>query len=514
MIRKVVVIIRLPARLPNMGTGLPVLNNLPLENCAKSLPDARAVRVNFRFRFLSCRSSARAMGMDLKLQTYPQSFFVTTFGVFFALLLACLLIGILAAPEVVIEEAQEYDMDTQPFSFELEGFSSFEQALGVYMSALTGPIEGTITKDVQVRVETFGDGELVDSSDRVLRFKCLESRTECQSVEVLVLPFIRHSTYRFQVSFTAAAPSWVTGVRLEWEYVNDQFTLFELVSRLAFFCLTGAFAGYFWFQLRRVPIRSWAVEQQWTSVLVVFVLGLNDPLFALSLKFWVFDLLDQVLASSFLAVILLFWLIMFDSIRTPEPSQRSLKWFYGPKFALIALFWTCLTILYFSLELLPIGHPAPIVFFVFSLLLALAYVAYLGYITLKLIPDIRAQNKIKWFIAFTLFVVVGTVCGIVFGALGPLGESGLEFLAFFGLFNFYVCVLLLMYLPASSSSGVRGLDVVSLGSDIDDVMASDLDFSSSNDFEISLSDVGINAPQRSFSPVGGDQDDEDDNDVL
>ena len=63
-------------------------------------------------------------------------------------------------------------------------------------------------------------------------------------------------------------------------------------------------------------------------------------------------------------------------------------------------------------------------------------------------------------------------------------------------------IFLLFFLRVST---VRGLEVISLGSDVDDVMASDLDFESSNDFEISLSDVGLNAPeQRSFSPIHED----------
>ena len=70
----------------------------------------------------------------------------------------------------------------------------------------------------------------------------------------MLLSFIRYSTYRFEVTFVDDVPRWVTGLRLEAEYINEQFTLFELLSRIAFFVMTAAFAGYFWWQLRRIPI--------------------------------------------------------------------------------------------------------------------------------------------------------------------------------------------------------------------------------------------------------------------
>ena len=92
-----------------------------------------------------------------------------------------------------------------------------------------------------------------------------------------------------------------------------------------------------------------------------------------------------------------------------------------------------------------------------------------------------------------------TVGGILFGLLGPLRASATEFLAFFGLFNFYCFVLAVSYLPARDGGPQqRGLEIIQIGSD-DDMMASDLSLSSSTDFEISLSDVGIRQPAQALA---------------
>jgi hypothetical protein len=103
---------------------------------------------------------------------------------------------------------------------------------------------------------------------------------------------------------------------------------------------------------------------------------------------------------------------------------------------------------------------------------------------------------VLFFFCFTCGVIVLTVGGILFGLLGPLRASATEFLAFFGLFNFYCFVLAVSYLPARGGGPQqRGLEIIQIGSSEDDVMASDLSMSST-DFEISLSDVGISQPAQ------------------
>lgn len=101
-------------------------------------------------------------------------------------------------------------------------------------------------------------------------------------------------------------------------------------------------------------------------------------------------------------------------------------------------------------------------------------------------------------------MIVLTAAGILGGFLGSLQTTGIEFLAFLGLFNFYIWILVIMYMPATThtgaSSGDATLEMVTLGgSDTENEfnnVARELDFGSSqsSDLEISLSDVNMRSP--------------------
>lgn len=54
---------------------------------------------------------------------------------------------------------------------------------------------------------------------------------------------------------------------------------------------------------------------------------------------WFPVFLNQFLLSSFLFVLLLFWLVIFDAFRKKTPLARSYKRFYAPKVALMLVFW-------------------------------------------------------------------------------------------------------------------------------------------------------------------------------
>lgn len=96
-----------------------------------------------------------------------------------------------------------------------------------------------------------------------------------------------------------------------------------------------------------------------------------------------------------------------------------------------------------------------------------------------------------------------TGAGILGGFLGSLQTTGIEFLAFLGLFNFYIWILVIMYMPATSHSGPTAevpLEMVTLGgsdteNEFNNNVARELDFGSqSSDLEISLSDVNMRSP--------------------
>ena len=287
--------------------------------------------------------------------------------------------------------------------------------------------------------------------------------------------------------------------------------MFELISRAVFALLALGFGGLFWWRLKRVPFAEWADEQKWTLLLLVSLFGLDDPFFVLSVKFAFFDAVDQLMAAWFLSVLLLFWLVMLDSMmRVQETSSRSFKLFYLPKLALVGAFWAAVSSLYLTAELLDdFTHPAVVACFILMLVFASVYLFWIVFLVIKLIPMLQqAQLRVRFFSLFTAVVMVLTIAGIVFGFLGPLRESATQFLAFFGLFNFYTFVLIICYLPGPESPPPVAGDRIQLSGN---GLSSDLEDFSTNDFEISLSDVGMQQPTRSFSPI---QDGLDDDNLL
>jgi hypothetical protein len=288
--------------------------------------------------------------------------------------------------------------------------------------------------------------------------------------------------------------------------------MFEVISRAVFGFLALGFGGLFLWRLiaTKVPFRDWADEQKWTLLLLVSVLGLDDPLFVLSIKFALFDAVDQLLAAWFLSVLLLFWLVMLDSmLRTQETSTRSFKQFYLPKLALVGAFWLSVSALYVTAEMVDdFARPVIIVLFVVTILIASLYFFWIGVLAVKLVPVLRhAQLRVRFFSLFTAAVILFTLAGVLFGFLGPLRASATEFLAFFGLFNFYTFVLVICYLPGTAPPSFLSSDKIHIsGGEIED-----FDVATSSEFEISLSDVGMQQPTRSFSPI---QDDDDDDGLL
>lgn len=68
---------------------------------------------------------------------------------------------------------------------------------------------------------------------------------------------------------------------------------------------------------------------------------------------WFPVFLNQFLLSSFLFVLLLFWLVIFDAFRKKTPLARSYRRFYAPKVALMLVFWILAIAIYTWTQYVP-----------------------------------------------------------------------------------------------------------------------------------------------------------------
>lgn len=273
--------------------------------------------------------------MELALSSFSTRRLLLLIGSFGLLLVLCLVLGIFAAPDVVVFETVEFARDDH--WEQIVPLSAFNQGMLTMVAIQTNFMDVSASKTIDAQVVIRGrnnaqpsEWTVVQDRKLALALVCVESSTECNPVEVARIPYVMYDEYAVEVLLIGREkPSWILGATFWSEFVNAEFTVFEVASRAVFAVLAVGFGAVFVWKLRSTPFREWADEQKWTLLLLGSLLGLDDPLFALSLKWAFFDAIDQLMAASFLSVLLLFWLVMLDSMmRSQENSVRSFRVFY------------------------------------------------------------------------------------------------------------------------------------------------------------------------------------------
>ena len=75
-------------------------------------------------------------------------------------------------------------------------------------------------------------------------------------------------------------------IRAELFFINGEYTSFEMGFKYTFICITllAIFVpkfGWFWCMIK-VPRSRWTWEQEWTTLLLVLLIGFNDPFFIMN----------------------------------------------------------------------------------------------------------------------------------------------------------------------------------------------------------------------------------------
>eukprot|EP01108_Squamamoeba_japonica_P004400 TRINITY_DN3479_c0_g1_i1.p2 TRINITY_DN3479_c0_g1~~TRINITY_DN3479_c0_g1_i1.p2 ORF type:complete len:302 (+),score=180.45 TRINITY_DN3479_c0_g1_i1:577-1482(+) len=258
------------------------------------------------------------------------------------------------------------------------------------------------------------------------------------------------------------------------EFYAEDYTLFELWFRFSFLILTFVVIVLFAHKLRNYRWTDWQIEQKWTAFILFGLMAANNPFFALELiwdnPFPVF--FDQLVLVTFIAMLFLFWLVMFDGVRK-DALQRTLVKFYVPKVLLVGLFWLSALVVFTLAELRSLDNPQfdettddpNLIFFVAGqIILSVIYLFWLVYVVCRACQESRTFPllgvRIRFFALFTLAVIFTMVIGFVGEWFAPntaLKGSPMALLAFLALYNFYVYVLAFMYLPSrfASKAGAR-----------------------------------------------------------
>jgi hypothetical protein len=280
-------------------------------------------------------------------------------------------------------------------------------------------------------------------------------------------PFIAYDAYYFDVTIPNATDylTSFSSVVYRLTAFNPDFSLFTLWFRFVFLFTTFIYIVVFTIKMRGFDWKDWTIEQKWCGVLLFALLGYNNPFYATIIlaqnAFPIF--LDQLLLASFLVLLMLFWLVMFDGIRT-EPQNQTFRNFYLPKYAVLGVFWILAIIVFTWMEVNDIYSPEQTLsssggFTFFAILMVALLIGYAFWLFYVIFRAIGARDsmpylslRLKFFGVFTLVVIAIVVIGVLAGAVGPVENNAASLLSFLSLFNLYIYICSFVYFPSRDLS--------------------------------------------------------------
>lgn len=425
------------------------------------------------------------------LLTMPKRGFVATFSVVVAAFVLCIVIGATGPqvfdrrevssyrcpPGVTVFDPQQgcegVDL-AQPgthWTGEIQHLDKLNQELLLFASLTNKDTDRIgVEKEVTFHVQISGRDSVESEWESVLegqlsqrKVVCKEGKQLCNNLTIAHEPFIRHSFYRFNVSIVESG-DFLGDVFFTFFFVNHTYTLFELWFRFTFLILSFLVVIVYSHRLRNFTWSDWTLEQKWVAALLFALMAYNNPFYPLEILVnnWFPIFLNRFLYGTFLVVLFLFWLVMFDGIRK-EANERTFLRFYLPKFIIVGLFWIISVVLFTWEELhilsdptysSPAQLPGYIVIELILLAIMVFYVFWVVVAVFRTCGDQKALPylglRLKFFGSFTLVVLLIVVGGIIFGAIGRTNNAA-EFLSFLALFNLYCFTLALVYLPARTT---------------------------------------------------------------
>ncbi|PRP86305.1 transmembrane protein [Planoprotostelium fungivorum] len=322
----------------------------------------------------------------------------------------------------------------------------------------------TITISLTVSGKNNGDTNwttIVNADTHERTVVCSEGSYICEPLGLATMVFIGFSQYEFNVTMLTPTPN-LRDVYFSFSFVNRDYTLFELWFRYVFLFFTvGAVIAYS-VMLRRHNWDSWTLEQKWALVLLYALMGYNNPIYPIEIlvpgSAPVF--INRLLYATFLVLIFLFWLIIFDGVRQ-ETSDQSFVTFYLPKVILLGIFWICGIAVFvwnhFHLSENPAftttqdlyGFKA---FLGIEIVIMIIYTLWMVIVVARSVSDAQIlpylSARIRFFLGFTISIIIALIIAIVFGFAFSQNNAA-EFLVYIALLNLYIYVLAFVYLPNS-----------------------------------------------------------------
>eukprot|EP00941_MAST-03F_sp_MAST-3F-sp1_P004830 g4830.t1 len=264
---------------------------------------------------------------------------------------------------------------------------------------------------------------------------------------------------------TTFIPHEISGI-FSLKYVNQAFTEYEFSVKYTFAIISMTVAVFYTMTLKnKLAPRFWSFEQKWVVILSWALIGFNDPFFLLEIEHPSLAAigLSITATTSFLCLLLLFWLSIFDIIaqNTMVEQTRYLGFtFWAPKCALVGLLWFTVTMCYMILRAQEVDDPT---YFAMNDLthfgvtktviqvLLFFYVCWIGSLMLKTvyisITLTLPKMHFRFMFGLTVVAMITAVFGIAQGFFSAQVLHAREFVTYVGATNLYVWILCFAYYP-------------------------------------------------------------------
>ncbi|ELU00224.1 hypothetical protein CAPTEDRAFT_100629 [Capitella teleta] len=375
-------------------------------------------------------------------------------------------------------------LQTGPFVLKSPPVSTFHQQLWLMADIQTDYAKSKrFTFPFHVEVQVRGMLE-EDQSEKVFeggahnRTRNLQCTSEtCGQLILLHLGFLDYANYVVTVHFYGleGMNQRITSIRFLFKSYNPSFTQLEIWFRFVFLVLTFISTCLFAHTLRKFSMRDWSMEQRWMSVLLPLLLLYNNPIFPLTflVNSWIPGMFDAIFQASFLGALLLFWLCLYHGVRV---NKRRFTTFYLPKILLVGLVWFAAITLSSWQEFNELRDPTYnyrldtgnfLGFKIFFFVCGSLYVLYLVYLLIRAYAELRSMPYFDLRLKFlTLLMVIVlsisiTILILRFGKsvlednfvaqLSTHYQNSVEFMAFYGLLNFYLYTMAFVYSPSKNA---------------------------------------------------------------
>ncbi|XP_012249416.1 transmembrane protein 181 isoform X1 [Bombus impatiens] len=426
--------------------------------------------------------------VQMRLYSMHKREFVMVFAAFFACFGLAVFIGLAGPPITSTSEQRAHvngsEVATGPFMMKTPLLSTYSQQLWVIAKLLTSNNDDErYDKSFQISISIDGitiDHKLIPvlsseaGHNRTRHLKC--ERQMCEELVVAHLGFLDYSYYIITVHFHGLESFHqrynIRDLTFYFKNYNPAFTEFEIWFRFIFLLIAFGVMCWFGHSLRKYQLHDWSIEQKWISILLPLLILYNNPLFPMTflVNSWVPGMIDAILQTTFLCAVLMFWLCVYHGLRQ---NERRLITFYLPKVLVVGLLWCSAFILATWLRCTELEDPTYnyvldtsnyFGFKVFFFTVGGFYIAYLLLLILRAYSELRSMPYFDLRLRFLtlLAAVVSLVCGCVtarqFGAgifedsfasrLTTYYRSSAQFMALYGLLNFYLYTMAYVYAPA------------------------------------------------------------------